>query len=312
MTVPADPYRATGAIRGWRVSTTTQPGALPLRPLTVGELLDAAVSLLRVRGPLLIGWGVAAAALEQLLLFPYRRLADVNSFYYPADDRWAKWALLLVVGFAAEAAIIAALSWPAAAVAPRALLGGAAPGRESPGRPAAVTAAVAVAVGVACGAAVATALLWPTNALLLVLLLLTVALWLPTYGLLGHAVPAAVTERRGPVRALSRSLVLSSRWFLRGAWVRVLAYLGWLLVRIAWGLGMLQLISLVYASPDTTMDNVLMAGVYLVVNAFMYPVLACLDAVSYLEVRMRTEGLDIALRRHLARGDDPTPTLVGA
>src|SRR5690606_23262700 len=57
---------------GERVSATTQPGVLPLRPLTVGELLDAAVSLLRARGPLLIGLGVAAAALEQLVLFPYR------------------------------------------------------------------------------------------------------------------------------------------------------------------------------------------------------------------------------------------------
>lgn len=294
------------------MSATTQPGVLPLRPLTVGELLDAAVSLLRARGSLLIGLGVAAAAMEQLVLFPYRRLADVNSFYYPADDRWAEWALLIVIGFATEAAIIAALGWPASAVAPRALLGRAAPRPEPPGRPAAVTAALAVVAAVACGGAVATALLWPTNVLLLLLLPVTVALWLPAYALLGLAVPAAVAERKGPVRALARSLALSSRWFLRGAWVRVLAYLSWLLVRIAWGLGMLQLISLFYAAPDTTMDNILMAGVYLVVNAFMYPVLACLDAVSYLEVRMRTEGLDIALRRHLARGDDPTPTLVEA
>src|SRR5690606_34035007 len=125
---------------GERGSATTQPGVLPLRPLTVGELLDAAVSLLRARGPRLIGLGVAAAALEQLVLFPCRRLADVNSFYYPADDRWAEWALLIVIAFATEAAIIAALGWPASAVAPRALLGRAAPRPEPPGRPAAVTA----------------------------------------------------------------------------------------------------------------------------------------------------------------------------
>ena len=42
--------------------------------------------------------------------------------------------------------------------------------------------------------------------------------------------------------------------------------------------------------------------IWLVVNALAYPVLGCLDVVNHLETRMRTEGLDIALRRSLRRG----------
>jgi hypothetical protein len=105
-------------------------------------------------------------------------------------------------------------------------------------------------------------------------------------------------------------VVLSSRGLLRAARVRLLAYLGWFAVRLAWGIGVLSLVGLFYVPPDTTLDAVLMAFVYLVVNAFAYPVLACLDAVLHLEARMRTEGLDIALRQALHRGVDPTPVLV--
>lgn len=291
------------------MSRTGQPGVLPLRPLTVGELLDAAVTLLRVRGPLLLGLGAAAAAAEQAVLFPLRRLADLNIEFWPADDRWRVWVLMLVVGFAAEAAIIAGLGAPASRTAPVALLGSAAPEPEPATRPAGATVLVAGIVAAGCGLAVATLFVWPNNVLFLLFVPVTVGVWIWLYGLLGLSVPAVVIDRLGPLPALWRSVVLSSRGFFRTMRVRLLAYLGWFLIRLAWGFGVLQLIALFYTSPSTTVDNLLMAAVYFLVNAAMYPMLACLDTVLHLEARMRTEGLDIGLRRALDRGVDPTATL---
>lgn len=296
------------------VSQTGARGVLPLRPLTVGELLDAAVTLLRVRWRLLVGWGIAVAALEQAVLFPLRRLADVDASYYPPADRWELWKLLVIVGFATEAAIIAGLGFPAARVAPRALLGSAAPPPEPPVRPAAAIAPIVAAVGVVCGLAVAPLLFWDAPDLVgifLLVLFVVMPIWVLVYGSVGLAVPAVVIDRLDPVRAVGRSVVLAHRGFLRTVRVRALAYLGWFALRLAWGLGMLVLISLVYTSPSTTVDNILMAAVYLAVNALAYPMLACLDAVLHLEARMRTEGVDIALRRALDRGRDPTPRCCG-
>lgn len=283
-----------------------------MRPLTVGELLDAAVTLLRTRWLLLVGLGAAVAAAEQAVLFPLRRLADVNLYYFPPEDRWPAWTLLVAVGFATEAAVIAALGGPASAAAPRALLGDAVPRRSGQGRSASnitAIAAVAVLVALLCGLVVATMYAWPISFFLLSLV--TIPLWLWTYGSLGLAAPAVVIERRGPFGAVGRSVTLSARGFLRTIRVRVLAYLGWWVIRVGWGLGVLSVIGLFYTSPDETMDNVLMAMVYLVVNALAYPALACLDAVLLLEARMRTEGLDIALRQALRLRVDPTPVLVG-
>lgn len=286
---------------------SAQPGVLPLRPLTVGELLDAAVTLLRTRGPLLVGLGTVAAAAEQAVLFPLRRLADVDRIYWPDDDRWAAWTLLVAVGFVTEVLIIALLGGPAGGAAPRALLGRAAPRPEPAGRPALATATVGAVVAGACGLAVLTMFLWPATFFLLSVV--TGTLWICGYGLLGLGVPAVVIDRLGPARAIRRSLVLSTRGGLRTLRVRVLAYLGWFFIRLGWGAGVLSLVGLAYTSPSTTMDNVLMALMYLLVNVLAYPMLACLDAVLHLEARMRTEGLDIALRRALHRGVDTAPAL---
>lgn len=286
-----------------------QPGVLPLRPLTVGEVLDAAVVLLRVRGPRLVLLGAAVALVEQALLFPLRRLADVDARYWPADDRWAVWALLVAAGCAFEVFAVATLGVPAAAAAPRALLGPAAP-RPEPGlRPVLAGLVCAVVAGAGCGVVALTMFGWPPTFFLLAPV--TVVAWICVYGLLGLTVPAVVVERLGPGRALLRSLGLSVRGFLRTLRIRVLAYLSWFWIRLGWGLGVLALVELAYRSPNTTVDNLLMAGVYLVANTLMYPMLASLDVVLHLEVRMRTEGLDISLRRALRRGVDPTPVLVG-
>lgn len=292
------------------MSQTSEPGMLPLRPLTVGELLDASVALLRTRGLLLVGLGVAAAAAEQAVLFPLRRFADVDITNFPVGERWPAWTLLIVVGFALEATIIAVLGFPAAAAAPKAMLGRAAPRPEPRPRPIFATAVVALLAGAGCGLIALTAYAWPYT--LFLLAFVTLGVWIWWYGSIGLAVPAVVIDRRGPFSAIGRSMALSSRGLLRTLRVRVLAYLSWFLIRLAWGYGVLVLIEQFYTPPSNTGDNLMMAPIYLVVNAFAYPMLACLDVVLHLEARMRTEGLDIALRRSLRRGTDPTPALVGS
>lgn len=286
-----------------------QPGVLALRPATVGELLDSAVALLRSRFGLLIGLGLLAAAAEQAVLFPLRRLADLDYRYLPADDRWPVWTLLVAVGFASEVLIITGLGGVAAAATPRALLGPAAPRPERPARPALTVAAVAGFATVVVGVVVFTTRAWPLTFFMLAPFTLLGWCWL--YGSLGPLAPVVVIERLGPAAAMRRAIGLAQRGVLRVVRVRVMGYLGWFLIRLAWGFGVMALIRLAYTPPDTTMDNVVMAAVYFGINALAYPMLACLDVMLYVDVRMRTEGLDIALRRSLHRGVDATAALVG-
>ena len=61
--------------------------------------------------------------------------------------------------------------------------------------------------------------------------------------------------------------------------------------------------------PDGGWGHLVAGAAWAAVNAVAYATLACLDAVLYLETRMRTEGLDIALGRALRRGEPVAPLL---
>jgi hypothetical protein len=283
-------------------SAVDTPGVLPLRPLTTGEVLDAAVVLLRTHATRLFILGLAVALAEQAILFPLRRLADVDLTFLPDTGRLGPWGALVVVGVATEALAIGVLGASASAYAPQALLGLSAP--RVAGRVGALVIALPlVALLCASSASAFLLVLVPLQVAGIMLAgLITVLLWVPTYGLLGLVAPAVVIDRQGPARAVRRSVRLASRTGLRAALIRVLGYLSWLLVRLALTMATVTLISVFYVSPSTTVDNVIMAACALVVNALAYPVLGCLDAALHLEVRMRTEGLDIALRRSLHRG----------
>jgi hypothetical protein len=137
---------------------------------------------------------------------------------------------------------------------------------------------------------------------LVLAVLLTPIFWPFAYGLLGLSAPAVVIDQLGPLRAMGRSLVLTTRTGLRGLWIRVLGYLAWLLIRLGLSLATIAIINLFYSSPSTTVDNLILGAAWLVVNTLAYPVLGCLDVALHLEIRMRTEGLDLALRRTLRRG----------
>src|SRR5262249_54837036 len=109
------------------MSDPSSPGVLPLRPLSTGELLDAAVAVLRVRPGRLMGLGALRALAEQAALFPLRRLADQDLSLLPGTGRLLPYGLLIVAGFATEALAIALLGAAAARQGPRALLGRVAP-----------------------------------------------------------------------------------------------------------------------------------------------------------------------------------------
>jgi hypothetical protein len=272
---------------------------LPLRPLTVGELLDAAVSLLRAHGRALLPVAVVLAAVEQALLVPLRLAAEAEPPAYLPDFPELRqlefYWLLLAAGAATEVTIIALLGGLTARAAGADLLGQRPRARDLLRPRGGRFGAVAVVAVVAGAAMFVAALAGPA--------------WFLVYGLLGLAAPVVVLDRLGPGRALWRSAGLACRASLRAAGVRILGYVAWLAIRVALGLGAyaaLDALSLGSAQWTAPMS----ALAWLLVNTVAYPTLACLDAVLHLETRMRTEGLDILLSRTRRRGP-LSPALLG-
>ncbi len=81
--------------------TCQDGGVLPLRPLTLGELLDAAVALLRGRAKMLLAAGFVLALIEQAVLYNLRVGTARPPYLLPYDDRlelyWLALAVMLVL-----------------------------------------------------------------------------------------------------------------------------------------------------------------------------------------------------------------------
>ena len=153
--------------------------------------------------PACSSWRLAVALAEQAVLFPLRRLADVDLTFLPDTGRLGPWGALVVVGVATEALAIGVLG------ASRIRAGAAGAARDvgaahGAGRVGALIGRAAA--GRACSAprrrrpscwcwcrCRSRASCWPA--------LITVLLWVPTYGLLGLVAPAVVIDRQGPARA---------------------------------------------------------------------------------------------------------------
>ncbi|MEV0727750.1 hypothetical protein [Polymorphospora sp. NPDC050346] len=274
-----------------------RPAVLPLRPLTVGELLDAAVALLRAYAPVLMPVAAVLALGEQLLLAPLRTAAHVAPpAYLPNFDHASAYWMLLCVGAATEVAIIAALGGLTGRAATAELLGHRATARDLL-RPAGSRFGLVAVLALGAGGIV-------------FLVSLTGPTWVIGYTLVGLAVPALVIDRTGPLQALGRGALLTIRSGLRGAGIRLMGYLAWFAVRLALSLGALAALNAV-GIDDPGWAVPVAAVVWLLVNSLAYPTLACLDAVLLLETRMRTEGLDIALTRARHTGRSAAAILAG-
>jgi len=257
---------------------------VPLRPLTLAEILDAAVELLRRHAARLVGLGAALAVGEQALLYPLRGVAAVSPpLYWPHLNRLAAYWLLLALGLGTEVGIIA-------------VLGGIAARRLAPG-PRRLGGLTVLAVVVALGGALTAAAGFLP--------------WIIWYVFTGLAAPALVIEHRGPLSALGRSFALVGRGGLRPGAIRLLGYLAWWTIRLALAAGgyaALQLTGQLSGGVALRLAGVL---AWVLVNTVAYAVLGCLDAVLHLETRMRVEGLDLALGRAARRGIPAEQILVG-
>jgi hypothetical protein len=319
--------------------------SLPLRPLTVGEVLDAATNLLRRYASQLLIAALVLAMLEQLALYPLRLTAHVAPpWYYPPHiDRLGAYWLMLAAGLGTESVILTLLGGLAARAALGDLLG------RAPGR----------LVGKATR---------PVPLLLLALLTGSAAFlgaaaailpWLLWYVYTGLAAPALVIDRRpprtpvvppgapgpgapvpvpgpasgpwaapgqpasparyvplGPFGALGRAMSLVNRSGWRPGGIRLVGYLAWWVIRLALGAGTWSLVS-VFLRDNSPFNGGTVSGwawlagmaTWTVVNALAYAALGCLDAVLHLDTRMRVEGLDIALSRALRTNRPPEPAL---
>jgi hypothetical protein len=271
---------------------------LPLRPMTLGELLDAAMVLLRARALPLLLTAAVLAVLEQALLVPLRSAAFVTAPYYgPARGHFGQWWSITALGFGTETFVLTLLGALAAAAAGPALLGRTVRHRSLWARTRPLsTISVALVLGVLAGVALFAGFM-P---------------WLILYGLFSLTSAVLVIDRAGnPFSALWRSARLSLRGGFRGFWTLLCAYLTWFVIRFALGSGWVWLLTRLSGGEPAWLAWLTPAA-WVVANAVAYSALACVAAVLLLETRIRTEGLDIAVGRARSRGEDDAAALVYA
>ncbi|BEL04954.1 hypothetical protein Q0Z83_031450 [Actinoplanes sichuanensis] len=276
-----------------------ETGIIPLRAMTAGEILDAAVALLRRHAAPLLTLALTLAAVEQLMLSRLRTFAalDPPLYYWRINSEDIDWVPVVAAGLASEAFIIAMLGAVAGAAAGPALLGRRLRNRElfARARPLPALLLAVTLAALTFGATVA--------GFLGVIFV---------YGLAGLATVVLTVDRTAnPFTAMGRAIGRCTRNGMRGAFLRLLGYAVWLAIRLALGSGWVIAASTVTSVAGWTwwLDWAVPIA-WAMANAVAYAALACLDAVLLLEIRVRTEGLDISVNRARSLGRDPATALV--
>jgi hypothetical protein len=269
----------------------------PLRPLTVGEVLDAGAAVLR-RQPLVLLVAAVLAAGERAVLHQWSGLDPhvrfLDGFLHRFGDYWA----LFAVGMGTEAFIIGILGGLTAPAAVGMVTSG---GVRLRSRWLSIVVTSAVIGAVAAGTFFAGGIAW-------VAWFMLTSLAIPTLVVDG-GVAGPRGRLRNPFGLFARAVKLGSRGLLGGR-VRLLAYLPWQLVRllllsVGGGEAVAKLLSITSDTAVTTIDWTL----WIALNALCYATIAGGDAAAHLETRIRTEGLDIAVGRAVRTGSPVEPVL---
>jgi hypothetical protein len=315
-----------------------KPGVIPLRPVAVGEILDGAFTSIRRNPKATLGIAAVVLTISGIIttvleLFLLSQLGLSTGSDQALTGAQLAGMLAVVISSGLTALILAfivqiLLTGLLAAVVGRSVLGGRTTAGEAwriarPRLPALLLATLLAAlalIGPWAGLAAVLILLGaagaPGGPVIAVLLLGAIAcvvvdVWFWTMFSLSAA--AVVLERRGPAQALGRSwrLVRGSFWRVFGTLL-----LAALIVLVASSVLRLpfSVISAALASGSAPLAQAIQPSVAslvigavggIVAGAITQPISADVTVLLYVDLRMRREGLDLALQN--ATGDAQPP-----
>ncbi len=277
-------------------------GIIPLRPLSVAEIVDAPFAAIRRYPAPMLGVGAVVAVLLGGTTLAWRLWVHDWTLNRFGVDMMATVSLALLVG--GLVVVLAAAGWQTALMADAVL------GRDSnPGqvwatvRPrlgALILSAIAAAVPAALFMALLALTAWVGAAgAILAAIVAGPAVWLSVFGL--FLTPIVVLEGASVRVAVRRVFAL-----LRGSWWRCL----WMLVLTSMIAGLISAVvlvpfqpgpvefvsgGLVTASSGSVVRNVLPAIGGTLSSALTLPFVAGVIAVLYIDVRIRREAFDLTL-----------------
>ncbi len=285
-----------------------RPGCVPLRPLGVGDILDGAFKVTRRNPRVMLGLSAGFAFVQVALttlvsLVVFNNLADVktqgdNASLGPLiGNEGLQLATLFVTGL-----LGAVLTGMLTIAVTQDVLG------RKVDIPSVWT-QVRPRLGTLIGLSVV------TNVLQFLGLFACIAPGVWLWGIWAVAVPACMVERTGVGAALGRSRALVNGTFWRVWGIRALGYLvlqlvstlivlPFLLIGLFVGIGGLHDL---FNPSGTPVALLLFTSIgSLISSTLTAPVRAAVDALLYVDLRMRKEGLDIVLQQAVAAAPPTT------
>jgi hypothetical protein len=309
-----------------------KPGVIPLRPLGVGEILDGAFASIRRNPKAVLGLAAVVMTISAVISAVITRtLLNLGGLNLPSPGQQLTpaqathlvgrivavvvpaFGLALLLTFIVQA-ILAGLLAPiiARAVSGQQISAADAWRATRPRLPSLLLATLLVLlaglgplliVGLIVGVAFvagAPAAVYAVLALLgLVALVLTI--WFST--MLSLVTPVVVLENESPGRALARSWRLVTRSFWRVFGITLLAGL---IVAIAGGILQLPFTFLGAVSGSGIVATVILVIGTIAAGTVTRPITAGVTVLLYVDMRMRKEGLDLALRTASGTGQPGT------
>ncbi len=294
--MPGGQAPAWHAPNGW-TPPPPRPGCVPLRPLGLGDILDGAISMIRRNPRVMLGLSAAVAAVQVLLVaglevLTFTRLGNVSvtSTANPTATTDVGSAVLLI-SFLTSLVLGSVLTGMLTVAVTQDVIG--------------------VRLGIAEVWRRVRPGIWRLLGLVLItsvvpavglLFCLAPGIWL--WGMWAVGVPALMAERATVRGALRRSWLLVRGtfwrvWGIRALGVLITMVLGEFLAAPFAIVGVLGNSSMLDASGSTGVPvlYLVMTALGSAVSAtFTAPVRAGIDALLYVDLRMRREGLDIVLQ----------------
>jgi hypothetical protein len=314
-----------------------KPGVIPLRPLGVGEILDGAFASIRRNPKAVLGLAAVVMTISAVISAVITRtLLNLGSINLPSQGQQLTQAQAthLIGRFVAVAlpafgvtvlltyvvqAILAGLLAPiiARGVSGQQISASDAWRATRPRLPSLLLAALLVLlaglgplliVGLLAGAAALAGAPAPVYAVIVLLGLaaLVLTIWFST--MLSLVTPVVVLENASPGHALARSWSLVNRSFWRVFGITLLAGL---IVAVAGGILQLPFTILGAAAGSGVGGTVILVIGAIAAGTVTRPITAGVTVLLYVDMRMRKEGLDLALRTASGTGQ-PGPGAPGS